>query len=89
MGKFFSWGKIAVVTVFSTVAFLGWKSAQLEAVQINQKSFEDTQSRFSARMDGYDRELENVRIESKLNSGLLKDGQQRLIRIEQLLLEKK
>ena len=89
MGRILTWGKGIVAGLFFLVVALGWKSAKLDNVEANQQIFAETQSEFRARMNGYDRELETVRIESKLNQGLLKDGQTRLIRIEQLLLDRK
>lgn len=89
MEKIFSLGKWIVVAFFAAVAFFGWKSGKLDAVEARQATFEGNQNRFSVRMDGYDRELEKVRVESKLNNALLEDGKKRLIRIEHLLLDRK
>jgi len=88
MGSFFSWTK-GIYFLCAMAGIIAWKMIKVDNLEAKQAGFESIQMRYETRLDGYDRELENVRIISTVSEKRLEDIQKDTREIKQLLLNKK
>ena len=89
MIKAFTIGKILILGTFSMVVFIAWKSVSLDNLQAKQIQHEERMAVYETRFNGYDRELENVRVDSRVNLKLLEQVREDTKQIKQILLNKR
>jgi hypothetical protein len=66
-----------------------WKMMKVDNVEAKQAVYENTLMIFGNRMSGYDKDLEDVRVSSRVSEKMLESIQKDTREIKQLMLNKK
>lgn len=81
--------KTALWALAGIFAIVGYKMLKVDNLEAKQGEYVSKLTSFETRMGQYDRELESVRVESRVSKEVLLDLRARSIRIEQLLLNER